>query len=105
MSEPENVPKHQRVFALISKAIALLGLAALSFLLARPATTLPIGWIVFTVAVIRLSLAYSPTRRSVANRQPLSLPLTECRAYRYRTNNPYQCRNLNRKENYEPRKG
>lgn len=91
MSEPLNgvIPKRQRVFAVMSKVIALLGLAALAFLLTRPVTALPVGWVVFVVAVIQLSLSYSPTRESAANRAPVSVRPTECRRHYYRAGGPY----------------
>ena len=65
----------QRVFAFLSKVAALLGLAALGFLLTRPA--LPVGWVVIAVVVIHLSLAYSP--RSAASRAPVPVRSTDCR--------------------------
>lgn len=103
MSEPSNVIgsilKRQRVFAVMNKLIALLGLAALGFLLTRTVMTLPIGWIVFVVVVIQLSLSYSPTRDCAANRAPVPVRSRECRHYHYRANGPYPCRKLSRKEN------
>ncbi len=70
MSEPGNVKRetqrHQRVLAFLSNVTAVLGLVALGFLLTRPA--MPVGWIVVLVAIIQLSLAYSPTRGSMGIR-------------------------------------
>lgn len=86
MSEPLNgvIPKRERVFAVMSKVIALLGLAALAFLLTRPTTTLSAGWLLLVVAVIRLSLSYSPTSEPSANQAPVPIRSTECRGYYYR---------------------
>jgi len=99
MSEPlkRAISKRQRLFNVMSKVVALLGLVALAFLLMRPATTWPVGWIVFVVAVIQLSLEYSPTSEPAANRAPVSLRSTECRR-NYRASGPYPCRKLSRKE-------
>lgn len=102
MSEPSNVNgsilKRQSVLAVMSKVIALLGLAALGFLLTRPAMALPVGWVVFVVAVIQVCLDYSP-KESVTKRAPAPVRSTECRRYHYRTNGLYPCRKPNRKEN------
>jgi hypothetical protein len=95
MLKPVNIPKRQLVLAAISKAIALLGLLGLGFLLARPAMPMPIGWIVLVVTVIQLSLSYSPKKRSEVNRVPLSLPVTE---YRCRASKPFDFRNPSRNQ-------
>lgn len=82
----------QRVFAFLSKVAALLGLAALGFLLTRPA--LPVGWVVIAVVVIQLSLAYSP--RSAASRAAVPVRSTDCRRYRSQATSSYCCRRLGR---------
>jgi len=64
----ERIPKRQKVFAVVSKVIALLGLTALALLLTRPAASLPVGWIVFVVAVIQITLSYSPKPDSAVHR-------------------------------------
>ena len=89
MSGPGNVKRetqrHQRVLAFLGNVTAVLGLVALGFLLTRPA--MPVGWIVISVAVIRLSLAYSPTRGSMAIRRAVPVRSTDC--YGYQANSPY----------------
>jgi len=56
----EWIPTRQKILAVVSKVMALLGLTALALLLTRPAASLPVGWIVFVVAVIQITLSYSP---------------------------------------------
>lgn len=91
------IPRRQRVFAVLCKVIALLGLVALSVLLMRPTGNWSIGWVVFIVAVIQVCLDYSP-RESATNRAAVPVRSTECRRYRYRANNPYPCRRLRGKD-------
>jgi ribosomal protein L34 len=55
-----EIQTRQRVFGFLSRVTTLLALAALGFLLTRPAMALPVGWVVMAVIVIQLSLAYSP---------------------------------------------
>jgi len=76
--------QRQRVFAFMSKVSAPLGLAALGFLLTRPAMTLPVGWVVILVAVIQLSVAYLPTRGSAVSRGAVPVHSMDC--YRYQAN-------------------
>ena len=64
----ERIPTRQKVFAVVSKVIALLGLTALALLLTRPAANLPVGWIVFVVGVIQITLSYSPKPDSAVHR-------------------------------------
>ena len=94
--ENEWIPKDQMVFALMSKVIALLGLAALALLLTRPATSLPVGWIVFVVIVIQITLSYSPHRESALDRAPARS--MEYRRAQHRASISYDCRRLSRKE-------
>ena len=75
MSEPGSLKRTQRcqkALALMSKMAALLGLAALGFLLTRSAMPLPVGWVVILVTVIQIGLAYSPTGGRTASRAAIS---------------------------------
>ena len=92
----EWIPKAEKVFGLMSKVIALLGLAALAFLLTRPATSLPVGWIVFVVTVIQITLSYSPNGGSALDRAPARS--MECRRAQHRASISYDCQRLGRKE-------
>ena len=94
--ENEWIPKAEKVFGLMSKVVALLGLAALVFLLTRPATSLPVGWIVFVVTVIQITLSYSPNRESVLHRA--SARSMEYRRAQHQAGMSYDCRRLSRKE-------
>lgn len=90
------IPKAQKVFALMSKVIALLGLAALAFLLTRPATSFPVGWTVLVVAVIQITLSYSPNKDSAVHRA--TARSMEYRHAQHRANTSCDCRRLSRKE-------
>gem|GEM_PF-4576370 len=97
MFELKNVTqRHQRVLAFLSKVTAVLGLVALGFLLTRPAMLSPVGWIVILVAVIQLSLAYSPTRGSIVIRRAVPVRSIDCRRYRSQATSYYCCRKLGR---------
>jgi hypothetical protein len=85
----EWIPKRPEVFAVVSKVIALLGLTALAPLLTRPATSLPVGWIVFAVAVIQITLSYSPERDSAVHRA--AARSKEYRHTQHRANGSYDC--------------
>ena len=99
MSEPGSLKRSQRrqkALALMSKMVALLGLAALGFLLTRPTMLLPVGWIVILVAVIHFSLAHSPTRGSVI-RGAVPVRSTDCRRFPSQASS-YRRRSLSSKE-------
>ena len=99
MSEPgslKSTQRRQKALALMSKMAALLGLAALGFLLTRPAMTLPFGWVVILVAVIQLSVAYSPMRESAVSRGAIPVRSMDC--YRYPADSSYRHRILSSKE-------
>jgi len=85
----EWIPKRQKVFAVVSKVIALLGLTALALLLTRPAASLPVGWIVFAVAVIQITLSYSPKPDSAVHRATARSKVY--RHTRHRANGSYDC--------------
>jgi len=94
--ENEWIPNAGKVFALVSKVIALLGLAALAFLLTRPARSLPVGWIVFVVTVIEITLSHSPTRDSAVHRA--TIRSTDYRHAQHQGNALGDCPRLSRKE-------
>jgi hypothetical protein len=85
----EWIPKRQKLFAVVSKVIALLGLTALALLLTHPATSLPVRWIVFVVAVIQIALSYSPKRDSAVHRA--AARSKEYRHTHHRANSSYDC--------------
>ena len=103
MLKSENVNGRSRwsqtVLALATKVIAALGLLALGFLLTRAAaTTFPIGWILFVVAIIEVSLSCSPTRGTSSTERAFPEQSTNCRAYPSRARTPYYCRRPNRND-------
>jgi hypothetical protein len=85
----EWIPKRQKIFAVVSNVIALLGLTALALILTLPATSLPVGWIVFVVAVIQITLSYSPKRDSAVHRA--AARSKEYRHTQHRANGSYDC--------------
>jgi len=88
--------RHEEMLAFISKLTALLGLAALGFLLTRPAMTLPVSLVVILVAVIQCSLACSPGTVSALSRK--AVPVRSMDSYRYPANSSYRRRTLSSKE-------
>jgi len=100
MSEPgslKSTQRRQKALALMSKMAALLGLAALGFLLTRSAMMLPVGWVVVLVAVIQFSVACSPATGSASNREAVPVRSMDC--YRYPADSSYRRRTLSSKEN------
>ena len=94
--ENEWIPKGQKVFALMNKVMVLLGLMALAFLLTRSATSLAVGWIVFVVTVIQITLSYSPSRDSAVHRATVrSMGYQHAQ---HRGNTLCDCPRLSRKE-------
>jgi len=88
--------KHEKMLAFMSIVTALLGLAALGFLLTRPAMTLPVGWVVILVAVIQFSLACSPGTRSAPSRK--AVPVRSMDSHRYPASSSYRRCTLTSKE-------
>jgi len=95
-SDNREAHRHKKVLAFMSKLTALLGLAALGFLLSRPAMTLPVSWVVILVAVIQFSLACSPGTVSALSRK--AVPVRSMDSYRYPANSSYRRRTLSSKE-------
>jgi len=87
--------RHEEMLAFTSKLTALLGLAALGFLLTSPAMTL-VSWVVILVAVIQFSLACSPGTVSAPSRK--AVPVRSMDSYRYPVNSSFRRRTLSSKE-------
>ena len=92
----KRTQKRQKAIALMSKMVALLGLAALGFLLTRPAMTLPVGLVVILVTVIQFSLACSTGTESALSRK--AVPVRSMASYRCPANSSCRRRTLSSKE-------
>ena len=92
MLKPEGVTRG-RVSCVTSKVLALLGLAALGFLLTRPWGPLRGGWIVIALVVIQESLAYSSGSESRTTKS-VSVRSTDCVRSQAPSNDRYRCPHL-----------
>lgn len=103
MFEPRNLNGErrwgQRLMAFGSKLIPGVGLLVLGFLLTRAAAkTFPVGWILFDVAVIELSLGYSPAKGATSTGRAFPERSTQCRSYPSRPKSSYCSRRNSRTE-------
>lgn len=74
--EDSEIEMSQGVSALVGKLIGILGVLALGFLLSRP--TLSVGWVLFVVTMIQISLSIH-TRRNPSTGRAVPIGSTDCR--------------------------